>query len=201
MTTKTKLIVAGISALILLGAGFFAGRVTLNEKTTTVTKIEYLKGDSIPYPVPYPEYRDSIVYKDKLVLRDTTIYVPIPQDVDTMAILAEYFTAHNYRYDFGSDTTGLATVKFLVTQNQVFDFTGTLVPVVKQVSTTITKYNVPLFSWYAMVGTNLYPLSGSGSLVKASVGASIKQRYILGISGYRLPDQSLSAGIDFGIQF
>jgi len=201
MTTKTKLIATGLLLIFVAAISFFLGRASTEVKEKVVTTVTYVPGDTVKIDVPYPEPYETVVYKEKekIVLKDTTINVP--KEIDTLALLKDYYTAHKYAQSFGSDTTGWASVDFTVTQNQVFDFHGDLVPVIKQIETERTIYKVPTFSWYAMVGTNLIPTSDLASLVKVSLGTSIKQKYMIGVSGYRTSDQNLSIGLDVGLQF
>lgn len=199
MTTKTKLIATALLLIFVAAISFFLGRASTEVKEKVVTTVTYVPGDTVKIDVPYPEPYETVVYKDKIVFRDSTVYVP--QEIDTLALMKDYYTAHKYARSFGSDTTGWASVDFTVTQNQVFDFHGDLVPIIKHIDTERTVYKVPTFSWYAMVGTNFIPTSDLASLVKVSLGTSIKQKYMIGVSGYRTPDQNLSIGLDVGLQF
>ncbi len=114
--------------------------------------------DSIPFPVPY-----------KVI--DT---VPIPQFVDTAAIIKEYYKEKYYYfpYNFGS-------VSFKVSENSLFDYK------INVVSTTINNYIKPKFiigvgGTAGMINNKLF-IEASGYYLKNNSTILIGVSYPIGI--------------------
>ena len=126
---KIKSILISIAIiLILLAASFFSGyqlhkytyKIDIKDSSNVVTIIDTnWHHDSIPFPVPY-------------MVIDT---VPIPQFVDTTAILKEYYKEKYYSFplQFGD-------ISFKITQNSLFDYKANIF------TTTVTKYVYPKYS-------------------------------------------------------
>lgn len=76
----------------------------------TITKTDTIKGDSIPVPYPVMEIRTV----------DCTKYIQVPSDVDTNAILSEFFAENYYtRYPIVDDTNAYIAIDALVSENRL----------------------------------------------------------------------------------
>lgn len=64
-------------------------------------------------------YNDTIIYKPKLVYRDTTLYDTITSPVDTLAILKDYFSLNVYTDSIGLDNLGYITISDEISRNEI----------------------------------------------------------------------------------
>ena len=143
LTTKDYFAIAGI--LLLFTAGFFAGY----QVYPTIHKCPQIASDTvyvydtlihvIPDTIPY-----LVVVKDSIVIRDTVF-----KDVDTVAILKDYYAEHYYTR-YWSDTLLLVTQHDVLSQNKFLDseFTYKLLrpyEIIYNVSYT-TTYNRYLYA-------------------------------------------------------
>jgi hypothetical protein len=101
--------------IFLLGAACFLGGTFVHpdqgKPELAASDTMYLPGDSIPvdkyYPAPYPVYHDT----------GTTRWRNIP--IDTMAILADYFSRNGYYRVLKDDTSAFAAISDTVTENKL----------------------------------------------------------------------------------
>ena len=185
---KTAIII-GIVAVIL---GFILGRLTFTPETVVDIKetVKYLPSTNI--------IRDTIK-KDRLVPYETfvhdTIIKYLTQEVDTTAILRDYFLSRKYALDFSNDTIGIFRVDAEINQNRLISATSFIQPITKTVIQEKTLYRAPTIQFYGMLGTSV-----DFNTNKLSLGVDLKQRYLIGVSGIRF-DNKYNYTIDFGIKF
>ncbi len=83
------------------------------EEISDTTDTIYLPGDPVPIPYPVVEIRDRWI----------TIYDTIIREVDTAAILRDYF-AHRHGYDtLANDSSVFVAIGWHVTQNRLISLT------------------------------------------------------------------------------
>jgi len=106
----------GILLILILffGIGLYIGNKTSNPEIVSVIKRDTIKGDSIPYPVeitkPVPTYIDTGSI-------DTILKY---KDVDTLAILKDYYTKRFYNDTILSkDSSVFIIMKDSVTRNRI----------------------------------------------------------------------------------
>lgn len=190
---KKKYIV--IISLVAAVLGFVLGRMSITAEKVIETK-ETVKYDTAPYPVtdtifqpkPYNVYIPTdTVYR----------YLTKIQNVDTAAILNDYYLTRQYRLDFSNDTIGEFKVNAEVRQNKLLSASSYIRPLVKNIyrETMVTKYKTKTFQPFILVGT-----SPKFDFQKATIGFDLSQRYMLGVSGVRWDDR-YNYSIDFGIKF
>lgn len=79
-------------------------------EVTTVVTHDTIPGDSVPYevllPKPYPVYKDTGSTKWKF------------KDIDTCAILRDYFAEYYYQDTMKDDTSALVILNDMVTEEQ-----------------------------------------------------------------------------------
>lgn len=185
---KTTIIIS-ILALVL---GFLLGRLTFTPESGVKIK------ESIKYVPSTTIIRDTIP-KEKLVPYETfipdTVYKYLTQEVDTAAILRDYFLSRKYSLDFSNDTIGTFRVDAEVNQNKLVSASSFIQPITKTVIQEKTIYRAPTIQFYGMLGTSL-----DFKTNKISLGVDLKQRYLIGASGIRFNDK-YNYTIDFGIKF
>lgn len=190
MKTKTVIIVVIVAAILL----FLLGRLSVNNKTIVETKevVKYKPSNFI--------IRDTIT-KDNLVpykvFVHDTIYQFISQNVDTAAIIKDYFLNRKYNLDFSSDSTGVFIVDAEVTQNKLVSASSKIKPIVKTVykENTSTIYKVPAIQFYGTLATSL-----NFDVNKITFGVDLKQKYLIELSGIRFND-NYSYTLGFGVKF
>lgn len=183
-----------ILATIAMVLFFFLGRLSVNDKTVVETK-EVVKYEPSAFVI-----RDTVT-KDRLIPVETfvrdTVYKYLSQNVDTSAIIHDYFLSRKYELDFSSDSTGVFLVNAEVNQNKLISANSQIQPVIKTVyrESTNTTYKVPAVQFYGTIGTNL-----ALDVNKISFGVDLKQKYLIEISGIRHKnDYSYTFG--FGVKF
>lgn len=192
MSTSKKILTAvGIFA-VGLGLGFLLGRLFI--KTESVVKTE----EVVKYvPSPYV-VRDTVknIIPYETLVRDTVIKY-LTAEVDTPAVVKDYYLSRKYNLDFSNDSIGTFVVDAEVNQNKLVNATSFIQPMVKTVykTETITDYKVPALQFYGMIGTAVNLKTN-----KISFGLDLKQRYLVGVSGIRY-DDNYTYTIDFGVKF
>ena len=141
-----------IVCILLLCLAFFGG-YKYHESTvpepinTTDTIVEY---DTITYTITQDYYFQTV---DTII--DT---VQIPQDVDTLAILADYFTTYKYTRNW-IDTNLSVTLVDNITQNKVESELFTY-KILRPQKTIINTTNITNYSRYLYGGVSV-PLDNS----------------------------------------
>lgn len=179
-----------ISVVVAFIVGFLISRAFIEEPTTIVkesVKYEpspYAVHDTIEKPVPYEVIKDSIVYlPGKLV------------EVDTAAILSDYFLKRRYKLDFSTDTTGTFLINAEVYENKLVNAVSTIRPLYRTRTKEKVIYKVPALQFYGMIGTSVDLKTN-----KIQFGVDLKQKFMIGASGMRLDDR-YGYTLDFGIKF
>jgi hypothetical protein len=185
---------AVIASIVLLAVGFLLGRLTFTERASEQTRevVKYVKSSIV--------LRDTIT-QQKLIPYETFVadtvyqYLTTVVEVDTAAILKDYYLSRRYNLDFSDDTVGTFLVDAEVNQNRLVYASSTIQPITKTVYTENTVYRSPTIQFYGMLGTSVNLKTN-----KLSFGVDLKQRYLLGVSGIRF-DDNYNYTIDFGIKF
>lgn len=191
MASEVKISKAAIiSVVVAFIVGFLISRAFIEEPTTIVkesVKYEpspYAVHDTIEKPVPYEVIKDSIVYlPGKLV------------EVDTAAILSDYFLKRRYKLDFSTDTTGTFLINAEVCENKLVNAISTIRPLYRTRTKEKVIYKVPALQFYGMIGTSVDLKTN-----KIQFGVDLKQKFMIGASGMRLDDR-YGYTLDFGIKF
>lgn len=185
---KTTIII-GIVAMVL---GFVLGRLIFTPETIVDIK------ETVKY-VPSPTIIRDTVSKDRLVPYETfvndTIVKHLIQEVDTAAILRDYYLSRKYALDFSNDTIGTFIVDAEVNQNRLVNASSFIQPITKTVIQEKTVYRAPTIQFYGVLGTSV-----DFNVNKISLGFDLKQRYLIGVSGIRF-DNKYNYTIDFGVKF
>ena len=170
-----------ISVVVAFIVGFLISRAFIEEPKTIVkesVKYEpspYAVHDTIEKPVPYEVIKDSIVYlPGKLI------------EVDTAAILSDYFLKRKYKLDFSTDTTGTFLINAEVCENKLVNAISTIRPLYRTRTKEKVIYKVPALQFYGMIGT--------------SVDLKTNKIQFGGASGIRLDDR-YGYTLDFGVKF
>lgn len=191
MDTKWKIAFIALVALILLGLAFYAGRATT--KTKVITKIEYIKGDTIhdtitdikPYKVIVPADTAGIIqtcvedgiYAELFPTKVVTEYIEVTKE-DTTAIMKDWATVRAYdEVLFDSDTLGVCEVNTEVQYNRIKNMNYTFTPVIKK--ETDTEIKVRRFTPFIGAGISTFPsVDGSvGFFINQSWGFSLDGNY------------------------
>lgn len=192
MSTTNKILIAGGIFVLGLFLGFILGRLLIKTEKAAKTKetIKY-----VPSPYPVKDTVENVVPYETLV-RDTVIKY-LTAEVDTLAIIKDYYLSRRYNLDFSNDTVGTFMVDAEVNQNKLVRATSFIQPLVKTVykTETATEYKVPALQFYGMIGTAI-----NFKTNKLSFGLDLKQRYLIGVSGIRHNDD-YTYTIDFGVKF
>jgi len=122
-------------------------------ETKVVTRTVIKKGDSIPYKV-------EIIKKEPVyIYRDTGSIQWREMEIDTMAILADYFASYHYLDTLMNDTSAFISLRSHVHQNQLFYdelmFQNRREKVIH--TTTITHYYHPPGRLYLSLGAGRNP--------------------------------------------
>lgn len=185
---KTTIII-GIVVMVL---GFVLGRLTFTPETIVDIK------ETVKYAPSSTIIRDT-VSKDRLVPYETfvndTIVKYLTQEVDTVAILRDYYLSRKYALDFSNDTIGTFIVDAEVNQNRLVSASSFIQPITKTVIQEKTVYRAPTIQFYGTLGTSV-----DFNMNKISLGIDLKQRYLIGVSGIRF-DNKYNYTIDFGVKF
>lgn len=183
------------ACLIIFAVGFYTGFMfnknqTVDSKVTTT--IAYEKSNvvtvkTIDNPVPYA-VQSFLLYG----IKDTTY---LSEKVDSAAILADYLLTRKYNLDFSNDTLGIFKVDASVSRNKLILSTSYIQPIVKRITTEKVIYKVPTAQFFGLVGSSI-----DGRATKLQLGVDFKQKYLLGVSGFRIND-NYNYTVDLGIKF
>jgi hypothetical protein len=163
-------------AIIALFLGFFVGLHVGGKKSSVETKetIKYIRSgyiihDTIYEPQPYE------------IIKNDTLYVSSDVVVDTLKILEDYFLRRKYDLDFSNDSTGTFKVDAEVYMNRIVQASSTIQPIVKTVVVEKeVKSDDKKLHWYSTIGTSV---DMNTNII--GIGISVKQKYLLGVSGIR----------------
>lgn len=113
----------------------------------TIYRTDTIKGDSIP--VPYPVV--------KIVKEDSIVYIEVPTQIDTAAILADYFAKVYYqKHELVNDSDVLIQFDALVSENRL-QFITPYVQLKRRTIinhyTTVMEATKPRNKYYAGLGT------------------------------------------------
>ena len=119
-------------------------------------------------------YVDTTIYVTKYVpkyIPGKTKYIPVPTDVDTLAILKDYYTQYSYKDTVKVNTYGNGIISDEVTQNKIVNRSiiwDLKIPIVKE---TITVKELPKNQIYIGGGVgldkvNLFNQVSAGFLLK-----------------------------------
>lgn len=175
---KTKYIIILSIAMLLLG--FLLGRLSVTDKTTVETK-EVVKNVPSPYIV-----RDTIFSPLPALIYYKVDTCYITQKVDTAEILSDYFLSRQYKLDFSNDSIGKFIIDAEVNQNKLVSANSFIQPITKFIykENIITKQTVKAFQPWVTIGTNV-----NLDCQQVTLGFDLKQKYIIGVSGFRLEDK------------
>lgn len=192
---KNKVFSISLYSIILCAIafviGYFIGKGYADtievEKEVIKYKTEYLPPihDTIIQPVPY------------LVQNTDTVELIIEKvlEVDTAAILADYYRVRNYDLDFSSDSAGIFKVNLDVTKNSLAKASSEIRPIRSTVETIRTISKVKTLQFYTMLGSSV-----DFKTNKVQLGIDLRQKYLFGASVIRMDDK-FSHTIDLGIKF
>lgn len=191
--SKTKQILVAIGILTVgLLLGFLLGRLFIKTEKVVETK------EMVKYVPSHYVVRDTVenVVPYETLVRDTVIKY-LTAEIDTPAVIKDYYLSRKYNLDFSNDTIGTFVVDAEVNQNKLVHATSFIQPITKTVykTETVTEYKVPALQFYGMVGTAVNLKTN-----KLSFGLDLKQRYLIGVSGIRY-DNNYTYTIDFGVKF
>jgi hypothetical protein len=122
-----------LALIIILGLSWTNKSDTPEPIIKTVTETEYISSPPDTIQV------DTIIYKTKVKWRTQEI----PQDVDTSAILEDYFSKYYYSEVIDLDSLGTLTINDTITQNKIYSrnyITNFKFPHTTT-TTTITKFH------------------------------------------------------------
>lgn len=151
---QRRLIITGI-ILLLLGLAFWGGRRTCpgpQIETHTDTLYVYDTITKVITKDHYTETIDTIFYPDSIL---------IPADVDTAAILADYYRTYKYDRSWGDSTISVNFSDY-ISRNRITRSTLLNYKLLKPQSTIINTTNVLNYQKYINIGlrtdiTFLYP--------------------------------------------
>ena len=179
-----------ISAVVFfLGYIFGRGYADTTERTTEVVKwkTELLPPvhDTLYFPLPYLVYETDTVQK---ILEHKV-------DVDTLAILADYYRLRNYRLNLGNDSIGVFNVDLDITKNALSAVRSEIRPIKTTVEIVRTIDKIKTIQFFGLVGTSLNLKTN-----KVQFGVNLREKYILSGSAIRL-DEKFGYTIDIGLNF
>ena len=170
---------------VIIGKGY-ADTVEV-EKEVVKWKTEQLPPihDTIPIPVPYLVFDTDTVYK--ILERQA--------EVDTLAILVDYYRLRKYDLDFSNDSIGTFKVNLDVTKNALANVVSEVRPIRTTIERTKVISKVKTLQFYGMFGTSV-----DLSTNKIQFGLDFRQKYLIGVSGIRMGDK-YGYTIDAGVKF
>ena len=180
-----------IVAAVVFFIGYLVGRGYADtkevEKVVVKYKTEQLPPihDTIPHPVPYYVYNTDTVER---IIEHTL-------EVDTLAILADYYRLRNYDLDFSHDSIGTFKVNLDITKNALANARSEIRPIRNTVETIRTINKVKTIQFYGMIGSSVDLKTN-----KIQFGIDLRQKYLIGVSGIRLDDR-YGYTIDLGMNF
>lgn len=180
-----------IAAVVIFFVGYLVGRGFADtkevEKVVVKYKTEQLPPihDTIPNPVPYYVHNTDTVER---IIEHTL-------EVDTFAILADYYRLRNYDLDFSHDSIGTFKVNLDVTKNALANARSEIRPIRNTVEVIRTINNIKTIQFYGMIGSSVDLKTN-----KIQFGIDLRQKYLIGVSGIRMDDR-YGYTIDLGIKF
>jgi len=185
MKTKSWLFI--LAGLLLLTAGFFAGRWTIAPEIKT----EYVKGqekhDTLYSEVLVP-YNSKIPDIPVLPTKQDTIKLPgqpeyITMKVDTAKIIANYVKENSYKNLLFDNTDGKLIIESVVQYNAMKKLSYSFTPIQKEV----TKIYKPVITPYLGVSWNSFGYYGAGGgIYYHDVGVGAKYMTDFKNTGYEL---------------
>lgn len=191
MTTK-HIIIATIA--LSLGIGFGWWLSAWNSEEVVREEVRYIERPSTHIDLYMPQpIKVGRIDLPKLQYHDTiTITEHIP--ADTAGIIADYLKKREYELDFSTDSIGVYKVQAVVYCNRLASASATIVPLQREVETTIV--NVRNFRPYIGGGV------GVGSTISASceIGALLKEHHLPRV-GYQRVGNGNFITINYGYLF
>lgn len=185
MKTKSWLFI--LAGLLLLTAGFFAGRWTAAPEIKT----RYVKGqethDTLYSEVLVP-YNSKIPDNPVLPTKPDTIKLPglpeyITLKVDTAKIIANYVKENSYKNILFDNTDGKLIIESVVQYNAMKKMAYTFTPIQKEV----TKIYKPVITPYLGVSYNSFGYYGAGGgIYYHDVGVGAKYMTNFNNKGYEI---------------
>ena len=171
---------------------FFIGYIWGKSKTETITKevevTKYLPGEPIHDTVYKPKPYKEIVHD--------TVDKPIPTDTAALyAAWLDYNKERFYNLDFSNDTLGEFTFDLSIQRNVLQQVNSRIVPIQKIITNEKTIYTVPMYQFYAMLGSDFTMRAN-----KVEFGLDYKQKYMVSLSGIRYQDNyfyTFNVGLKF----
>ena len=157
------------------------------EKEVVKWKKEYLPAihDTISIPVPRYVFNTDTVER---IIEHTL-------EVDTFAILADYYKVRNYKLDFSNDSIGIFRVDVDITKNSLSQARSEVKPIkyTQEIVRTVSK--VKTLQFYGILGSSVDTKTN-----KVQLGLDLRQKFLIGASGIRMDDK-IGYTIDLGIKF
>ena len=190
MTIKWKIILHIIVIIGIFLSGFFTGRHTIKEKE--ITKIEYIKGDTITNIIyePIPEYIETPIdtiniikqciadgiYNELWPEKVVTEYIEITKE-DTTKIMKDWATKRTYEETlFQNDSIGYCGINAEVQYNRMRILGFKYEPVIRQI--TETQYKIKTFSTFVGGGFMTNPWDQERNpIIMMNGGIYIKEKY------------------------
>lgn len=180
-----------IGAAVAFFLGYLVGRgyadTAEDEKEVIKWKTEYLPAvhDTIIEPQPYFVYKTDTVYS----IMERTL------EVDTMAILADFYKVKKYNMDFSTDSTGIFKVDIDVTKNSLANVVSEVRPIIRTKEVIRTVGKTKTLQFYGVIGSSVDLKTN-----KIQFGVNLRQKYLIGASGIRFDDK-FGYTIDLGMNF
>lgn len=180
-----------LAAVVIFFIGYLVGRGYADtieiEKEVVKWKTEQLPPihDTISQPIPYLVENTDTVYK---IIEHTL-------EVDTLAILADYYRVRNYDLDFSNDSAGIFKVNLDITKNSLAKARSEIRPIRTTIETIRTINNIKTIQFYGILGSSVDLKTN-----KIQFGIDLRQKYLIGVSGIRMDDQ-YGYTIDLGMKF
>lgn len=180
-----------IAAVVIFFLGYLIGRGYADtveiEKEVVKWKKEYLPAihDTISIPVPCYVFNTDTVER---IIEHTL-------EVDTFAILADYYKVRNYKLDFSNDSIGIFRVDVDITKNSLSQARSEVKPIkyTQEIVRTVSK--VKTLQFYGILGSSIDTKTN-----KVQLGLDLRQKFLIGASGIRMDDK-IGYTIDLGIKF
>lgn len=174
-----------IYILLLLAAGFFIGRKTIEEQEP---KIVYEKGETItdtlelePDTIEVPTIKWYPLKADTIWLTDTYTIVQV---TDTAAVLADYILRRHYNETlFDSDTAGTLNISTYVQYNKLEKLEYEFTPILVTKTIHEKRFIVPYAK--ASINTHKYFSIGGGIFINdLGIGADYVNDLLLEDQGW-----------------
>lgn len=187
---KWKVLFHVIIIIVLFIGGILMGRSTI--KVKEITKIEYLKGDTIREVIyqPVPEYVQTPIdtvnvirqcikdgkHKELWPERVVTEYIEVTKE-DSTKVLKDWATKRVYdKTIFQNDTLGICKIKTEIQYNRLQFLDYTFEPVIREV--TKTEYKVKTFSPFLGAGYLTNPWDEiKNPIITVNGGLFFKEKY------------------------